>query len=111
MRKGGIREPVFSPRASSFYLFPTAFHSTSTLIKPDAATALQDALAVDPRHAPTLQVHYAAQLTGAWQSELPEQLLSCLDPLHIWNEEFVAARLRWQPAQQLTLMELRVGVG
>ncbi len=109
VRKGGIREPVFTPRAS-FYLFPTAFHSTSTLIKPTPAAQLHDALMHDPRHNATLHVKYAAQVTGAWQSS-DQGLLTNLDQLHIWNEEFLAGRLRWRPAQQLTLLELRVCFG
>ncbi len=36
LRKGGIREGPFKAPASSFYLFPTSFHSEGRLLKPDA---------------------------------------------------------------------------
>ena len=39
LRKGGIREGPFKPVSSSFYLFPTAFHSEGSLLKPDAEQA------------------------------------------------------------------------
>ena len=36
LRKGGIREGPFKPVSSSFYLFPTSFHSEGSLLKPYA---------------------------------------------------------------------------
>lgn len=39
LRKGGIREGPFRAPASSFFLFPTSFHSEGRLLKPDAAEA------------------------------------------------------------------------
>ena len=39
LRKGGIREGPFKAPASSFYLFPTSFHSEGRLLRPDAETA------------------------------------------------------------------------
>ena len=39
LRKGGIREGPFKPVSSSFYLFPTAFHSEGSLLKPDGEQA------------------------------------------------------------------------
>jgi hypothetical protein len=37
VRKGGIREPTFTPKAQRFLLFPTAFHSDAQLLKPGIA--------------------------------------------------------------------------
>jgi hypothetical protein len=37
LRKGGIREPTFTPKAQQFLLFPTAFHSEAQLLKPGIA--------------------------------------------------------------------------
>lgn len=37
LRKGGIREPTFTPAAREFLLFPTAFHTDVQLLKPDSA--------------------------------------------------------------------------
>ena len=39
LRKGGIREGPFKAPASSFYLFPTSFHSEGRLLQADAETA------------------------------------------------------------------------
>ena len=41
LRKGGIREGPFKAPASSFYLFPTSFHSEGRLLQADAETAYQ----------------------------------------------------------------------
>lgn len=101
-RKGGIKEPLFTPRASSFLLFPTAFHADTALLKP---AALHDT--TDPRHDPTLHLGHAARVTGAWSSSDPH-LLQRLDHLHIYAPAFVDARLRWRPNQKLTILELRV---
>ena len=41
LRKGGIREPTFTPKAQRFLLFPTAFHSDAQLLKPGVAEQFQ----------------------------------------------------------------------
>jgi hypothetical protein len=41
LRKGGIREPTFTPKAQQFLLFPTAFHSEAQLLKPGIAERYQ----------------------------------------------------------------------
>ncbi len=43
LRKGGLREGPFKAPASSFYLFPTSFHSEGSLLKPDAEEAYHKA--------------------------------------------------------------------
>lgn len=37
VRKGGIREPTFTPKTQRFLLFPTAFHTDAQLLKPGIA--------------------------------------------------------------------------
>ena len=44
LRKGGIREGPFEPVSSSFYLFPTSFHSDGGLLKPYAEQAYSKVL-------------------------------------------------------------------
>ena len=44
LRKGGIREGPFEPVSSSFYLFPTSFHSEGSLLKPSAEQAYSKVL-------------------------------------------------------------------
>lgn len=41
LRKGGIREPTFTPKATRFLLFPTAFHTDAQLLKPGVAEQFQ----------------------------------------------------------------------
>jgi hypothetical protein len=41
LRKGGIREPTFTPKAQQFLLFPTVFHSEAQLLKPGIAERYQ----------------------------------------------------------------------
>jgi hypothetical protein len=41
LRKGGIREPTFTPKAQRFFMFPTSFHSEQQLLKPGMAEQYQ----------------------------------------------------------------------
>lgn len=108
VRKGGIREPVFKPEGRSFVLFPTAFHSTPTLLKPQVrdSTWVKEALALEPKEATWLSLDTYVEVTGVWVTE-DAGVLAALDPLHIWTQEFVEARLKWRTKQPLTLLELR----
>ena len=108
LRKGGIREPTFTPRAGTFLLFPTSFHTEQTLLKPAAQEKYREACGFDPKAQPQLQFPWAAQLTGAWATDDAGALLSALDPLHIYSPDFLEGRMRWRPTQPVTVLELRV---
>jgi hypothetical protein len=48
LRKGGIREPTFTPKAQQFLLFPTAFHSEAQLLKSGIAERYKQVCNGDP---------------------------------------------------------------
>lgn len=50
VRKGGIREPTFTPKTQRFLLFPTAFHTDAQLLKPGIAEQFHEVgVCVDTR--------------------------------------------------------------
>jgi len=106
LRKGGIREPLFKPPGTEFFLFPTAFHSEAQLLKPGMEERYAEAMALEPKQLAVLPLTTFVQVTGAWQTE-DTGLLTALDDLHIWTPAFVEARLKWRARQPLTLLELR----
>jgi hypothetical protein len=106
LRKGGIREPAFAPRARDFLLFETGFHADGALLSPEARVRYSAELAVDPKSLPRLTLRFAARVTGAWTTHEPG-VLQALRGLHVLGEDFLQARLRWRPAQPLTLLEVR----
>jgi hypothetical protein len=106
LRKGGVREPAFSPTAGAFLLFPTAFHSDAALLKPAAQARYAANAAADPRAEPGLSLRCFARVTGAWTTA-DAGVLAALDPLHPYTEDWLAARLRWRAATPLTVLEVR----
>jgi hypothetical protein len=106
LRKGGIKEPTFTPRSPAFILFPTAFHTDAALLRPEAQTRYAAECAFDPRNDPILSFSVIAEVTGAWATTDPS-VLAALAPLHIYGDGFLDARLRWRPTQPLTVLELR----
>jgi hypothetical protein len=107
IRKGGIREPVFTARHPFFALFPTTFHTDAGLLKPDMRQRYADTLAFDPRHHSVLSFLHVAEVTGGWATTDASVLEACND-VHIYGEGFLDARLRWRPTQALTILEVRV---
>ena len=105
-RKGGIREPAFTPAAPAFLLFPTAFHTDAQLLKPWASDKYRAQCAADPRASPMLALSCWAEVTGAWTTT-DTGALPALHPLHIHGDAFLEARLRWRPKQPITILELR----
>lgn len=106
LRKGGIKEPVFTARAPTFLLFPTAFHTDATLLRPEAQGRYAADCAFDPRNDSTLFFSVVAEVTGAWATTDPA-VLGALAPLHLYADGFLDARLRWRPTQPLTVLEVR----
>jgi hypothetical protein len=106
LRKGGIKDPIFKTKAPSFLLFPTAFHTDASLLKPEFQAKYQAECEIDPKKQKYLQFDCIAEVTGQWKTTDPE-ILTVLDPLHIYSPNFLEARLRWKPTQPLTVLELR----
>jgi hypothetical protein len=107
LRKGGIKDPTFKTKAQSFLLFPTAFHTNATLLKPEYQTKYQPECEIDPKENEFLELDCIAQVTGQWKTNDAQKVLEALDPLHMYSPDFLDARLRWKPTQPLTILELR----
>jgi hypothetical protein len=106
LRKGGIKDPTFSAKAPSFLLFSTAFHTDALLLKPAFQKKYHAECEIDPKGQEYLEFDCIAELTGQWKTT-DSQILTALDPLHIYGPDFLEARLRWKPTQPLTVLELR----
>jgi hypothetical protein len=61
---------------------------------------------LQPKEVDQLPLQYYAEVTGAWTT-LGPQVLQVLDPLHVYAEGFLDARLKWRAKEPLTLLELR----
>ncbi|KAG2500733.1 hypothetical protein HYH03_001497 [Edaphochlamys debaryana] len=105
-RKGGIKEPTFKPEATSFLLFPTAFHTDQQLLKPGVAERYAQALQLNPKAEKSLTLPCVAEVTGAWTTFNPA-VLTATDDLHVWTEQFIETRLKWRAKQPITVLELR----
>jgi len=105
LRKGGIREPHFVPRAKSFLLFPTSFHTDASVLQADAAGRYQDLLSWELGSEVPFTV--LAEVTGLWTTMDPEGILDATSSFHIWGPKFVETRLKWRKTQPVTVMELR----
>eukprot|EP00775_Hariotina_reticulata_P010057 gene10057-biopygen12023 len=106
LRKGGIREPTFTPKARQFFMFPTAFHTQQQLLKPGIAEQYQPAMQLEPKQLLELPLTCFAEVTGAWTTQ-DAAVLTALDPLHVYAEGFLDTRLKWRAKEPLTLLELR----
>eukprot|EP00878_Enallax_costatus_P009341 GHUV01009763.1.p1 GENE.GHUV01009763.1~~GHUV01009763.1.p1 ORF type:complete len:278 (+),score=73.38 GHUV01009763.1:139-972(+) len=106
LRKGGIREPTFTPKAQQFLLFPTSFHTEGQLLKPGIAERYQQEMQMEPKQMPQIPLRYFAKTTGVWTTKDP-RILQQLDPLHVYAEGFLETRLKWRSKDPLTLLELR----
>ena len=106
LRKGGIREPTFTPKSQQFLLFPTAFHTDESLLKPELQSQYNADCQKDPKTQSALDFYCLAEVTGAWATTDPD-VLAALTALHIYGPNFLDARLRWRPTQPITVLELR----
>jgi hypothetical protein len=62
LRKGGMREPVFSPRANTFLLFPTGFHTDEGLVKAGSASPYEGTIDWDPKQQLEVPIKSVAQV-------------------------------------------------
>ncbi|PRW56599.1 hypothetical protein C2E21_4501 [Chlorella sorokiniana] len=106
LRKGGIKEPTFTPAARQFLLFPTAFHTDAELLKPAAAQRYAAEVQYDPKQQAQLSLGTFCTITGAWTTH-DTSVLELLDELHCWAPAFLDARLKWRGKQPVTVLELR----
>jgi len=107
IRKGGLVEPGsgFELRASSFVFYPTFEHQAVNYLRSPYRVYFEEAL---KQRAPDGQVR--VDLFGvavASQQSRDPGVIERLRAFHIYNEEFVQQRLRWQADQPLMIVVVR----
>ena len=107
IRKGGLVEPGsgFELLSNTFLLYPTFEHQAVNYVRPEFRRYFDEAL---PRRAPEGQVQFdlLGVATHSAQSSDP-RIVGKLSEFHIYNEEFVTQRLKWQPEQPLSIVIVR----
>jgi hypothetical protein len=104
LRKGGIAEgrAGFRFQHEEFLLFPTLFHEQATKLKVPAGTELPA-----PRADRTLEIKYRVRVE--WTRELDDlAVVQRLAPLHLWRDEIIEERFRYDEKQGVSLAFVRV---
>ncbi|MBT9310769.1 DUF1802 family protein [Leptothoe kymatousa] len=106
LRKGGIREvgKQFQVPHRHVWLYPTYEHQKNHLLKSDWAERVTPVAPGWHPNQVTLQAW--AEVVHVWTVDTLDAVNALL-PFHIWNDQFVAERFRWQPTQPLHLLLLR----
>ena len=107
IRKGGLIEPGsgFELMANAFVLYPTFEHQAIRYLRPDYQRYFDD---TQQRRAPEGQVR--VDLVGVAVSSVQSRdprVVERLREFHIYNEAFLAQRLKWQPEQPLVIAVIR----
>ncbi len=108
IRKGGLIEPGsgFELIAPTFVFYPTFEHQAVNYLRPEYRGSFDEA---SRRRAPEGQVRvdFAGVAVSSVESRDPG-IIERLSPFHIYNQEFVSQRLKWQPDQPVTIVVVRV---
>jgi len=107
IRKGGLVDAArgFEIRSTEFVFYPTFEHQTINYLRPQYRRYLEEALAARPPEG-QVRVELAGKVVWSRQSRDPS-LLERLEPFHIYNGQFLAQRLKWQPDQPLVVAVVR----
>ena len=107
LRKGGIREQggSFTVAQPYVWLYPTYEHQKPHLLKPEYASHVTSV--PSGWHPEQVDIQAWAEITHVWQIS-EASTVEALFPLHIWNHDFVADRLKWKPKAPLSVLLLRV---
>jgi hypothetical protein len=105
LRKGGIREVGFQVQQSYVWLYPTYEHQKPHLLKPEYAAQVTPV--ESGWHPDTVSIKSCAEITEVLPITKKEQI-AALQPYHIWHEQMIRDRLRWQPQRPLVVLLLRV---
>ncbi|MBE9159762.1 DUF1802 family protein [Nodosilinea sp. LEGE 06152] len=105
LRKGGIREAKgqFSLVAREVLLLPTLEHQKLDLLKDEFRSLAHSGQADQPDQ---VQFEGWAAITHAFLLKAETEVAPLL-PYLVWNEQFVAERLAWQPDRPLYALLLR----
>ena len=106
LRKGGIKESFgkFHVPHSRILLYPTYEHQQPALLKPNYQNRVTPV--ASGWHPLQVTISSWAEITNV----LPvseENIVKALLPFHIWNEQFIAERLKWKPRQPIYILLLR----
>jgi len=103
LRKGGIAEgrDGFRFKHDEFFLFPTLFHEQLSKTKLPAGTPLP---APEPG---TVRIQYSAKVE--WTELITDPAtVAKLAPFHIWKDEVIEERFRYDDVQGVNLAFIRV---
>lgn len=104
LRKGGIAEgrAGFRFAHGDFLLFPTLFHEQVERLKLPPETPL-------PAHAQEGQIEICYRAQVEWTLDVTDPaLLPPLAPFHLWRDEIVEERFRYDEKQAISLAFVRV---
>ena len=87
------------------WLYPTYEHQKPHLLKPEYASHVTSV--PSGWHPEQVDIQAWAEITHVWQIS-EASTVEALFPLHIWNHDFVADRLKWKPRDPLSVLLLRV---
>ena len=107
IRKGGLIEPDsgFELMAATFVCYPTFEHQAVNYLRPEFQRYFDEAAR---RRAPEGQVRM--DLVGVAVSSVQSRdprAVERLREFHIYNDAFLAQRLKWQPEQPLVIAVIR----
>lgn len=105
LRKGGIREAGFQVKHPQVWLYPTYEHQKPHLLKPEYAAKVNPV--ESGWHPETVVIKSCGEITEVLQITNREQIIA-LQPYHIWNDQMISDRLKWQPQRTLVVLLLRV---
>ena len=107
IRKGGLIEPGsgFELLSPTFVFYPTFEHQAVNYLRPPFRAYFDDANA---RRAPANQfrVELVGMAVASVQSK-DSSIVERLSAFHVYNEEFLQQRLKWQPDQPLMVIVVR----
>jgi len=107
IRKGGLIEPGsgFELVSASFVLYPTFEHQAVNYLRPQHRPSFKEAM----QHRASegqVRVDLFGVAVSSQQSRDPG-IVERLSAFHIYNQEFVHQRLKWQPDQPLVIVVVR----
>ena len=107
VRKGGLAEATsgFELLSPVFLLYPTFEHQTVQFLREPYRHYVEEALAHRPSEG-QMQFELSGLAVSSTQTR-DANVIERLTPFHIYNDAFLAQRLKWQPDQPLVVTVVR----
>ena len=108
VRKGGLREPGrrFGIETTRVWLYPTAEHQRSELLKPAYRRWLDDGATTENRPGEPVRIDGWADIVGVAELTEPDDLAK-IDGKFIWTADYAESRLKWKRREPLHVLALR----